>query len=78
MELMVVSGIILLFVIFLYGETLFGIKCPVCHSTRHWDNFNEKHGRYFDDLYCFQCQRAIYVTKTGKFKVFDRQQGWKS
>lgn len=75
-SIMMIAGIVFLFLLLLYGDVVFGIRCPICKSTKHWENFNAKSKRYFDDLCCHQCQRAIYITKTGTFKTFEQPQCW--
>lgn len=57
-----------------FANNKWGIRCPVCKSTRHWSIGYFGSNKQADKVICKKCYRSTYSPQSKEMKEFDLPQ----
>ena len=58
----------------LFGDTILGLKCPICGSRKHWETPVWGQSKNYKEAFCTNCCKAMYHAKVHKMITFDYAQ----
>lgn len=64
-------------ILILFGDTILGLKCPICGSRKHWETPIWGSNKVSGEALCKKCCRAMYHPKVSKVITFEYSQYWR-